>query len=435
MNANDELQEPPACTPAGTVQLFRLGDSAGGPCRIACGAVGLRAARMGSISKRASDLARSGHMPEFEPIDLAGWDLALATVRGVRLTYGTEWSAGMWRAATLALLEVMDVLSRDHLALEIQDTAEVQFLGARPVWVNPAAIAPLTDGALARSLARLRTLFLLPLALCVSGRSGQLRRLMRTFAPLTDLDISGGGEWLSAADELISKHQPLRAIRPLHQLVSSARAPQGTSPWEGYYGAGGVKEYSDPKAKAVSAALAKLHPATVLDVGCNVGRFSFLAHGSGASVVGIDSDEPCIESLFQDASVSSADITPLVVNLRDPPPALGPFYTRRASAIDRLRCEAALALAVSHHLLLSGGTFGLDSLAKLYASLCERVLLTEFVPFGADARNPYSPNFRPGSDRWYNLDAFCEALQPYFRVSKLETGYPTGRHLLLCLKE
>src|SRR3546814_15579767 len=69
--------------------------------------------------------------------------------------------------------------------------------------------------------------------------------------------------------------------------------------------------------------LESARPACVLDAGCNTGDYSFLAAECGAKVVAADADHDAVELLYHRLKTHPAAITPVVVNLANPSPAIG----------------------------------------------------------------------------------------------------------------
>ena len=61
----------------------------------------------------------------------------------------------------------------------------------------------------------------------------------------------------------------------------------------------------------------------MLDVGCNTGQYSRLAAECGAEVCAIDADHDAVEILYRRLRQNPASITPLVVDLCNPSPAVG----------------------------------------------------------------------------------------------------------------
>jgi hypothetical protein len=69
----------------------------------------------------------------------------------------------------------------------------------------------------------------------------------------------------------------------------------------------------------------------------------------------------------------------MVVDLGNPSPAIGYMNRERESFLDRAEADCVLALALIHHLLVSGN-LSLAAIRDMLAALTRRDLVLEFVP-------------------------------------------------------
>ena len=120
-------------------------------------------------------------------------------------------------------------------------------------------------------------------------------------------------------------------------------------------------------------------PASVLDLGCNTGDYSLAAAELGCAVTAIDQDPESIDILYRRAKEAAVPILPLVVDVTNPSPALGFRLAERPSFYDRGRADCVLALALMHHLVVSGN-LSLPAVCELFDDLTREHLLLEFVP-------------------------------------------------------
>ena len=118
-------------------------------------------------------------------------------------------------------------------------------------------------------------------------------------------------------------------------------------------------EESEAKQDVISDWLSKVEePRVALDVGCNVGTFSKILAGRFERVIAIDNDSVAIDVLYRRGASASwgGKITPAVVDITQPTPAMGWRNVERAAFLDRLgTVDLSLWLAVIHHVILSGG--------------------------------------------------------------------------------
>ena len=92
-----------------------------------------------------------------------------------------------------------------------------------------------------------------------------------------------------------------------------------------------------------------------------------------------DSDHDAVEILYRRLKREPAAITPMVLDITNPSPAIGYLNRERPSFHERLDVDCVLALALLHHLLISGN-LSLAAARDLLHSLTRDLLVLEFVP-------------------------------------------------------
>lgn len=102
----------------------------------------------------------------------------------------------------------------------------------------------------------------------------------------------------------------------------------------------------------------------VLDVGCRLGHFSFLAAEDGAEVVGVDFEELQVKAAREIASMKGLNKTR--------------FLAQRVEDLDYStwnKFDLALVLNVFDHMLRANGTEGLESLRRISENAGKMVLM------------------------------------------------------------
>ena len=121
---------------------------------------------------------------------------------------------------------------------------------------------------------------------------------------------------------------------------------------------------------------------SALDVGCNTGTFSEILAGSFERVIAVDNDSVAIDRLYRRGSAADwgARVTPAVVDLAQPTPAIGWLNEERASFLDRVGVvDLSLWLAVIHHLTLTSG-IPLDRVLDLVRRISRHAILEHIAP-------------------------------------------------------
>lgn len=155
--------------------------------------------------------------------------------------------------------------------------------------------------------------------------------------------------------------------------------PVGTE-WGDYYAATNYSDASlDHKAQILADCLERVNPKTVWDLGANTGRFSRIAADRGIPTVAFDIDPAAVEHDYLDCRKrEERHLLPLLSDLTNPSPATGWQNRERQSLIERGPCDAAMALALIHHLAI-GNNLPFDRIVDFLAGIC-RTLIIEFVP-------------------------------------------------------
>jgi SAM-dependent methyltransferase len=163
---------------------------------------------------------------------------------------------------------------------------------------------------------------------------------------------------------------------------------------------------------------------TVLDLGCNAGEFSLIAAALGKTVVAADGDHPALSRLYARIRGKGMSITPVMLNIGRPTPALGWANSEVASFLDRAagHFDCVLVLGLIHHLLVSERAT-LSMLTELLDGLRPKSIILEWV-------DPRDPKFR-------QLAGLHGALYSHLNEARLEESLKTKFHMaaklpLLC---
>jgi SAM-dependent methyltransferase len=393
-------------------------------------------------SKAVQDLFQKGRLVKTEILDAAENTgvLALPEVQQLRESlepaavleharvpfpsFPYEWPPDMLRAAALLTLDMAAQLLDDGMGLKDATPYNVLFDGPVPIFVDLLSIERrVADDPIWIAYAQFIRTFVLPLManryfglnldqILTTRRDGlepeevyrwlgPLQRFRPAFLTLITIPSMLASREEKNEASLYSRRSAGSAEKARFILHSQFRhlrssinrfAPKTNvqSTWSGYMGA--LSHYSDEQFQSKEAfvrdALAEFSPRSVLDVGCNTGRFSALAAQSGARVVAIDYDPVVVGHVWRTAREQNLNILPLAVNLTRPTPGVGwrnqecPSFLKRA----RGSFDAVMMLAVIHHMLVTERV-PLSEIIDLAAELTTDILIIEFIA-------PDDPMFR-----------------------------------------
>jgi SAM-dependent methyltransferase len=149
-----------------------------------------------------------------------------------------------------------------------------------------------------------------------------------------------------------------RSFLRLQDQLAAVRPPvRKSSQWSNY--ANNLQHYdsSDREIKSafVRSALSQTGAGSVLDIGCNVGEYSFMAATQGAAVTAADFDVAALETLYERVKRDHLPITPVVLNFARPTPAVGWNNREVDSFLDRARgrFRVVMMLGLLHHLIVT----------------------------------------------------------------------------------
>jgi hypothetical protein len=278
--------------------------------------------------------------------------------------------------------------------------------------------------------------FLYPLHLCQKGQSRLARTLLRDAVyGIRPEEFPELAEMERKLQSDLSDSRPREVLAQLHDEFEELAIPEPDTKWSEYHRDWPLKpsDHWGRKQWTVHQVLKELQPRTVLDLACNLGWFARMASVEGAEVIAADVDETCVNRLYRRLRQDEGHVLPLVLDLNDPSPGYGVGIHWFAPATERFQADLVLALAVTHHLVLSGFRLGFDQVVQALSGFTRRALLVEFVPFDSEGC-PYDRNDRPNAADWYDLDHFVLALRTEFRTVSVLPNPPKARRLVLCEK-
>lgn len=408
------------------------------------------------------ELTREGWLvPHDEvPLRLAGAPPAHAVIAPQPIpfiSYPYEWCFGQLKAAALVTLDIQARAVARGLVLRDASAYNVQFIGARPIFIDTLSFGTLVAGEPWVAYRQFCQHFLAPLALIagVDPALGQWSRvhldgvpldLARRLLPATmrlrpgllmHLEMharTAASPERASASRRTSGHdrhggQPARPsagmgttallglIDSLRRTVDKLSWDPPETLWSTYrthtnYTAAGAADKHRIVAAAIDRLCRPLTAPMVWDLGANDGVYSRLAADAGARVIAFDLDPAVVEHHARAcAQDPSRPILPLVQDLINPSPALGWRHGERRSLLDRGPADVALALALVHHLVIGGGV-PLAEVARFFHAACRRLVI-EFVP-KSDSQVQRMLALREDTFADYTPDGFAAAFAPYF---------------------
>jgi ribosomal protein L11 methylase PrmA len=377
------------------------------------------------------------------------------------VSYPYEWSFPALKAAALLHLDVQLEALDAGIVLSDATAYNVQFVGARPVFIDHLSFRRYRDGEIWGGHRQFCEQFLNPLLmralLGVSHNAWfrgtqegiptpELNRLLPLRRKLSSNVLShivlptllerSVGSTASALDkaQLTQPSLPRASYRALLERLRSWIArlqPADTrkSAWRDYAATHSYRsDEAEQKLGFVSEMAAAVRPDILWDFGCNSGDYSKASLSAGAKyAVGFDFDSGALEAAFGRARSEQLAFLPLLMDAANPSPSQGWAECERQSLGARASADAILALAFVHHIAI-GRNVPLDRVIDWLIGLAPAGVI-EFVP-KSDPMVARMLRLRDDVFDTYTEETFLASISARARVTKSVVVSAAGRRLV-----
>jgi hypothetical protein len=389
---------------------------------------------------------------------IAGFEMVIEHPRLPFVRFPFEWSFGMLRDAALHVLDVNIVANSFGWELKDCHGYNVIFAASRPVWVDIGSLVPRPPGAtgwLAEN--EFARAYAYPLRMWCDGTPFLARRLLSAEEVVQPGDFAlyrwpwlrrGGRRWFERmangwylyrllahqSDQGLTDRWPRcrRAlalwlkrqrwlpgrhvnVSRLRNEIRRLRRHNVGGEWSAYQSRG-ASFVQTPRFNRIAGLVSELGGTSIIELAGNQGWLSerLLKERIVSTAICTDADEAAVDQAYERSKHGARDLEVAVVNLVRP--TCNAFTTLPSQ---RLRADTVLALAVSHHLLLSQG-MDIDAFMEMVSAYGHRHVLVEFMPLGLwNGRGAPPP-----TPSWYNLRWFRAAFTKVAREHREETLEP-----------
>jgi hypothetical protein len=325
------------------------------------------------------------------------------------ISYPYEWCFSQLKAAALLTLELQRRALARGMVLRDASAYNVQFQGTHPIFIDTLSFGTYVEGTPWAAYRQFCQHFVAPLALMAYAHHslGDLARshisgvpldlacsvlpLRCRFKPglLMHLHVHGRAAAstpnarLPRAARSMTRTAMLGLLDSLERTVQNLVWKPAASLWSTYASHMNYSEAAqEHKRRIVSEMIDTVSAATPLrtvwDLGANTGTYSRLAAAKADHVISFDGDSAVVDYVFRQSREDRSGILPLVQDLTNPSPAIGWNHDERRSLLQRGPADLVLALALVHHLTISGNV-PLEWVATFFRR-SGRYLIIEFVP-------------------------------------------------------
>jgi ribosomal protein L11 methylase PrmA len=322
------------------------------------------------------------------------------------ISYPYEWCFSQLRDAALTTLKIQRKALDFGMSLRDSSAYNIQFKNGKPLFIDTLSFGKYHEGEPWVAYRQFCQHFLAPLAL-MSYKDIRLSQLLSVHIDGLPLDLTAcllpwrtrfrlgllshihlharsqkrfADKQINLKQQRISRYAFLGILNSLESTVKKLKWQPGGTEWAEYYqDTNYTPQAFEHKKTIVAGFLDRVRPATVWDLGANVGIFSRLASDRGIPTVSFDVDPAAAEKNYSNCVArGETNILPLLIDLTNPSPSIGWQHKERMSLVERGPADAVLALALVHHLAISNN-LPFSRIADFLSDI-SHWLIVEFIP-------------------------------------------------------
>ena len=169
-------------------------------------------------------------------------------------------------------------------------------------------------------------------------------------------DVGSVDEINSAKQASLPLNTFRRMLEKLTAWIEELDPPEGKTEWSDYAQQNSYNDQSaGMKRRYIESFVSETGCRMIWDLGCNTGDYSVAALNGGAGyVVGFDVDQGALEKGFSRIREARLNALPLFFDAMNPAPRQGWGQGERQGMVERGPADGILALALIHHIAISG---------------------------------------------------------------------------------
>ncbi|WP_370476811.1 class I SAM-dependent methyltransferase [Tamlana flava] len=363
------------------------------------------------------------------------------------VTYPYEWSFGQFKEAALLTLKIQKFCLDNDMSLKDASAFNVTFFKGKAIFIDTLSFDFYQDNEPWRAFKQFVSHFLGPLLLAryhgasvlnslINYIDGVPVKILSSMLPsktklnpfvYSNVHLLAKYEDEYKADykgktkkSTLSKKAQLNIIKTLYDFIKKIELKE-QSEWGDYYNKINYsKSAFEQKSKIINQWIRDLKIKTLIDIGGNDGTFVRRIDTDLEQALICDIDNNAVGHNYKILKDNGETyITPFVLDMLNPSPAIGFNNKERDSFLERIKGfkpDITLALAVIHHMTLSGNIPFVMS-AEFFASF-SNCLIIEFpkrkdswVERLLNAKREFKEHFN-----FYNIESFEEAYIESFDI-------------------
>jgi ribosomal protein L11 methylase PrmA len=368
------------------------------------------------------------------------------------ISYPYEWCFEQLKDAALLTIKILKASLNYGMVIKDATPYNIQFVDNRPVFIDTLSFEKYDATKAWGAYRQFCNMFLFPLYLERYLKT-DIQKTLIVYPDGIPVDITSKllplksrtsvGVWLHVYlqntisrnagsrrdEEKFNKRKLLNLVGHLETTILNLKSRNLASVWKSYYDETIIsRNYLQEKEKIFRELIGNLDVNSVLDLGANDGYFSKIIAEKVTQVIAVDNDSRSICSLYDS---KNKNILPLVMDVANPSPSTGFANAERLNFFERIKCDAVIALALIHHLVI-GRNISLQVLSEWFSAISKQLII-EFVP-REDEKVKQMLASRKDVFSNYTESSFESAFRRYFTIKHKETVPGTSRTIYLMEK-
>ena len=357
-------------------------------------------------------------------------------------SYPYEWTFSQLKKAAIFHLDLQLILLENNISLKDASAYNIQFKNNKPIFIDTLSLQKFDENIPWQGHKQFCEEFLNPLVFSskfnipfneiykgnLNGISNEsVVKLLgyKMFLSHTLLINVYLTEFLSKSTSGSKKNKKrsykqsqIYLINNLKKYIIKLNYKKNKTVWSNYSSDNSYTKVNElEKENILKKYLSKKIPYSLIDIGCNDGRYSIIAKDLHVKkIIALDFDMQCLEKINIE---NNGVITPMYGDLSNMPAGNGWDSKEKKSFMDRFKFDFSISFAVIHHLAISKN-IPLDQILKFILRLSNRGLI-EFIPL-EDEMIRQMTEFRNKNYDEYNFKNFLSILRQnckYIEVNDL----------------
>ena len=345
-------------------------------------------------------------------------------------SYPYEWTFSQLKKAAIFHLDFQLFLLEKNISLKDASAYNIQFKNNKPIFIDILSLQKLDENTPWQGHKQFCEEFLNPLVFSsyfnlpfneiykgnLNGISNRQiinllgYKIFFSFSLLINVyfteSLSGKSGVSKKKKERSYKQSQYFLINNLKKFIKKLKYKKNKSTWSNYSNTHSYSIESEIEKENILKSYISINkPYSLIDIGCNDGKYSFLAKESGVKkIIALDYDMQCLEKIELD---NNEIVTPLYADLSNLSSSIGWNNKEKKSFIERFNFDFSLSFAVVHHLVISKN-IPLYEVLNFIIKLSKKGLV-EFIP-NDDEMVKRMKMFKTKAYDDYNLENFLKIL-------------------------